>query len=156
MFSRFASGPLEKRLTEVALLVLEHLKAKWLTDKGVRNATVGTIGALTWIPRPIDNFEARLDAIHANVLLHSLAYSPVFVANAPNFVLNPALPRHVSDMIKRKIIDPETDVTALERFADWLAAWPPGRKPLLRAAIKALEQSCPIPGLWVRAGVTEG
>ena len=156
MFSRFASGPLEKRLTEVTLLVLEHLEANWLTDKGAREATIGTIALLAWKPRPIDNFEARLDAIHAKLLLHSSAYSPGFVANAPKFVLNPALPRHVSGMIRRKIIDPETDLSALERFADWLAAWPPDRKPLLQAAIKALEQSCPIPGLWARVGVSEG
>ena len=44
---------------------------------------------------------------------------------------------------------------ALARFADWLAAWPPDRKIMLRSALQSLEQICPIPGLWSRGGFTE-
>jgi hypothetical protein len=44
---------------------------------------------------------------------------------------------------------------ALESFMDWLAAWPPNRKPLLRRALQVLEQSWSLPDLSARVGLTE-
>src|SRR5262249_26295744 len=61
--------------------------------------------------------------------------------------------QHIAAMLQSDIIDPTKHLSALERFSDWLAAWPPERKRLLPSAIRMLEQSCPIPGLWDRVGV---
>ena len=155
IFGRFASGTLERPLIDAALPVLEQVRVDWLTDKGVRVATLATIGALAWKARSVDNIERRLDAIHKNILLNSSAYSRHFVARMPSFALNPALAQHVASMIARKVIEPEAAMDALVRFADWLAAWPPDRKRMLRPALQSLKQNCPIPGLWSRVGVTE-
>jgi hypothetical protein len=144
---------LERPLIDAALLVLECVKTQWLTDKGVRDATMAAIGVLAWKIRFIPDIESRLDHVHAKVLLDSGSYQASFVANTPIFALNPTLVQHVADMAKRNIIDPAKHVSALERFADWLAAWPEERKPVLRSAIISLAQSCAIPGLWERAGI---
>jgi hypothetical protein len=150
--SHFAAGQ-EKSLVEAALLVLEHVQPDSLTDKGVRHATLGTIGVIAWKLRFFPDIESRIDAIHMNVLLSPHAYSPSLVPDTPSFALNPSLAQHVARMLKRKIIDPVTHASALEFFADWLAAWPADRKKLLRSAIQMLQQSCPIQGLWSRVGI---
>ena len=135
IFWRFASGALERQLTEATILVLEHVSTGWLTDKGVRIATLATIGALVRKLQSIPDFETKLDAIHANVLLHSKAYSREFVAGTPVFVFDPILAQHVAGMIERKIVDAVTHANGLESFADWLAAWPTNRKKLLLSSI---------------------
>ena len=58
-------------------------------------------------------------------------------------------------MIARKVIEPEAAMDALVRFADWLAAWPPDRRKMLRTALQSLEKCCPIPGLWSRVRIPE-
>jgi hypothetical protein len=152
IISHFA-GAQEKRLIETALLVLEHVDTEALTDKGVRCATLGTIGILAWKLRFFPDIEPRIDAIHANILLNSQAYSPSLVPGTPSFVFNPVLARHVALMLERKIVDPVRHASALERLADWLAAWPLGRKKLLQSAIQMLQQSCPTQGVWGRVGI---
>ena len=155
IFSRFASGTLDRPLIDAALLVLEQVQVDWLTDKGVRDATLATIGGLAWKTRSVGDIEPRLDPIHVNILLNSSAYSTNFVASTPKFALNPALAQHVASMIARKVIEPEAALDALARFADWLAAWPPDRKYMLSPALQSLEQNCPIPGLWSRVPLNE-
>jgi hypothetical protein len=151
--ARFSSGALERPLIEAALVVLEHVQMSSFTDKGVRYATIATIGALTWKLRSTSGFEAKLDRIHANIFLNSDMYQLTLVPGTPSFVFNPAIAIHVAGMIKRKLIDPERDAGALERFADWLAAWPPERAQLLQPAMHMLEKDCAIPGLWDRVGI---
>src|SRR5207253_285300 len=66
--SHFAAGIQENSLVEAALTVLEHVRSDWLIDKGVRSATLGTIGVLAWKLRFFPDIEPRINAIHANVL----------------------------------------------------------------------------------------
>jgi hypothetical protein len=85
------------------------------------------------------------------VLLRATSvYEMENAATTPQFVLNPALAQHVLDMVARRVIQIPADVIFLERFADWLAAWPADRKEMLRPAIRALEINCPIPKQWER------
>ena len=152
ILSHYGSGTLEKPLIDAAMLVLEHIRMDWLTDKGVRDATVATIGVLAWKLRFISDFGSRLDDVHANVFLSPATYQAAFVPSTPNFVLNPALAQHVVGLVERKIIDPVRHRSDFERFADWLAAWPPERKRSLQPAMQVLERSCAIPGLWKSVG----
>jgi hypothetical protein len=90
-----------------------------------------------------------------SMLRGRVLYSKNYITKAPTFVLNPSLAQHIASMLERKIIDPVSDLDALERFADWLAAWPIERKPLLHVALKMLEQNYPIPGLWSRVELSD-
>ena len=156
MLSHFAIGALEKPLIECSLLVLEGIQTEWIINDFFWYSALSMIGTLAWKIRFSDDIEPRLDAIHANVLRHSDAYSVALGRDTPPFVFNPVLARHMSGMIARKIIDPEVDCDALERFADWLAAWPSERKEKLRPALHSLERICPVPGLWSRVSGTDG
>jgi len=150
VLTRYAYGDLEQSLSEVALLVLEHIKAKSFTDKGVRNASLATIAELAWRASVVDNIEQRLDAIHANFLLNSTIYTAQYVAQTPPFVLNPSLIQHVASMVVRKIVRPHDNMEAFSRFVDWLAAWPSEKKIKYLPALQTLKQHCPIPGRWSR------
>jgi hypothetical protein len=132
ILSHYSTGVLQRPLIESSLLVLEHIQFDWLTDEGVRNATLATIGTLAWKTRFFHDIEPRLDAIHANFFRKSTVYSAKHASSAPIFALNPSLAQHVAGMLERKFIDPAADLIALERFMDWLAAWPVDRKTIAR------------------------
>jgi hypothetical protein len=155
VFSHFAQGTLEMRLSVATLLVLKNLQTKWLDDRGVRDATLATIGSLAWKARFVNGIEARLDRIHANILLNSAAYSANSAATTPNFALNPSLAVHVASMVERQVIDPGANMAALKRFLDWLAAWPLEKQPSLRAALRTLDKNCPSLRVWDRVGIAE-
>ena len=154
VISRFASGALEKPLVDAALLVLNRVNMDWLTDKGVRVATVATIGVLSWKSRFDLGIALRLDDVHSKVLLNPVAYHAALVPETPRFALNPSVAQHVAGMIERRIIDPARHADALERFADWLAAWPPDQRDRLIQPLNALKRNCSRPDLWNRVSVT--
>jgi hypothetical protein len=154
ILSRFAEGTLERRLTVGALLVLEHVQTDWLTDQGVRVATLATIAALARKIPAVPDIESRLDSVHAPLFRRSPIYSIKYVSGTPSFALDPILVHYVASMIRRKVIDVDADRNAIEQFADWLAAWPVDRKKTLRSAVQELELAHPIPNVWARVGVT--
>jgi len=144
---------MERPLIDAALVVLERVQVSWLSDAGVRYATLATIGTLAWKSRFFPDIEPRLDRIHAEVFKHPSAYSRELDDSA--YVANPALVGHVAEMIARGTMVPQSTMAPLERFADWLAAWSPERKEKLRPALTLLNESCPLLDWWSRVGLRD-
>ena len=149
LLPRFATGLLERRLSDVALLVLQNVQLDWIADKGVRNATLATLGQLVRKARFRPSITPSLDSFHAKILRQTKVYA-MPASDERSFILNPTLATHVSEMLERGVVKIENDLSALETFANWLASWPEPRKTKLFSSLQLLEQACPVPGLWTR------
>ncbi len=149
VLSRFATRRVERPLTDTALLVLQDVQMDWLADKGVRAATLATLGDLVGKARFRRGITPAIDSVHAEILRQTKVYATPAL-HEPFFALNPTLAIHVGGMLDRGVLTIEKDLTALETFADWLASWPEARKTKLLSSLQLLERVCPVPGLWTR------
>lgn len=91
----------------------------------------------------VDRDELRI--AHAKLLAHSEIYEAAHADREP--YVYPALVHHVSELIKRGLIDLDRDRVGLARFADWMRAWPEDASEDLELAISSLRRTAPS-DLW--------
>lgn len=154
LLSRYGrQSDLESTLVKMTLTVLECLKSDLVSDRGVREATLGAIGNLAFKVSSYPEIKERLDHIHRFVLTQTSAYSTsIETGNAP-FVFNPGLAIHFAGMIERGVIIPNTDIFYVELFFSWLEIWPTDRKSKLINSLKLLEPLCEVDDVWGRVGL---
>jgi len=79
--------------------------------------------------------------IHKRLLIQSFVYATALVEGPARAL--PSLILHVAQLIRDGSVSPDRDPAALQRFADWMRAWPDDARNDLELAVASLRRVAP-------------
>jgi hypothetical protein len=151
---RHASRPEATALVRTFLLNVRRLDLARLSRVSAKEGEDGTklskmvISGLAWSlgVLQLDKIDRdELDAAHARLLTNSQIYEAACATD--RIFIYPALVHHVAMLIERGLVQLHLDHAALERFANWMRAWPEHARDDLELAISRLQLAAPS-GPW--------